>query len=178
MVASVSLNNFLKDEADNEKIINFSSAILRFVSNIPNAIFSIISIPFLLLLIPVLNLVLASAIRKTTIVVKNIDKDIQGMNYEGVKEIYDLLSGLDRNSTLLNNDSNFLTKGLESKLIRLLALHNIITKKLELALFVDCAEELPLTEKEKEGFDRLNDIWGDDDDGSYGKLTFNQLKKA
>jgi hypothetical protein len=35
MIASVSINDVLRDEQQNEKIINISSAILRSVSNIP-----------------------------------------------------------------------------------------------------------------------------------------------
>ncbi len=178
MVASVSLNDVLRDEQQNEKIINFSSAILRFVSNIPNVLFSIISIPFLILLIPILNLVLASIIRKTSVVVKNIRQDVQEMDYERVKEVYDLLSGLNDKALTLNGDANFLTKRLRNKLIKLLELYQTIAESLENILFVDTSNQIPLSDKEKADFNSLNDIWGDDDDGEYAKLTFNQLKRG
>ena len=177
MIASVSLNDVLRDEQQNEKIINFSSAILRSVSNIPNVVITIIAIPFLLLMIPILNWVLASLIRKTSAMVANINRDIQQMDYESVKQIYDLLSGLRHDTDFLNSESTFLTRGLKAKLVKLLELYKTIKEALEAVLFVDMSGQPPLTKEEKLAFEALNDIWGDDEDGEYAKMTFNQLKK-
>ena len=99
------------------------------------------------------------------------------MDYESVKQIYDLLSGLRHDTDFLNSESTFLTRGLKAKLVKLLELYKTIKEALEAVLFVDMSGQPPLTKEEKLAFEALNDIWGDDEDGEYAKMTFNQLKK-
>ncbi len=176
MLVTVSLNDVLRDEQHNERVINFTSALLRIVSNIPNFILSLFILPFYLLMLPIVHALLSIAIRKITVVAKNVHEDVKRMDYQTVRKVYDLVSHNTRNFTKSPENPSFLTKGIRHKLEALMGLYKSIQNSLESILFVDVSNQPSLTEQEKKDFELLNDAWGDDEDGKYGEMTFNQLK--
>lgn len=173
MVASA----ILRDEQHNERVINFTSGLLRIVSNIPNFILALLIFPYYLMMVPVVHVVLSKTIRKVSSVAENIEKDLKEMDYATARQIYDLITKANSSFSVLPDSSSPFTKGVRKKLNTLINLYKSIQKSLETVLFVDVSSQPPLTEQEKSSYDALNDVWGDDEDGLYGEMTFNQLKK-
>ena len=175
MYATLDLNYILKESEHNKKIINFSSAVLKGIANIPGTLLLILSVPLIIAMIPVLNLILYSTIKKMQKLVDLLNKGVSKMDYETVRKIYNSVSTVKPET--ITNDGGFVTGGLVNKTNKLFSLFKQLEKDLEKLLFVDTSNQPPLTEKEKEAFEYLNEVWGDDDDKVYAKATFNQLKK-
>jgi len=169
------------EEEKSKKVINFSSNTIKAISNVPGAIVSIIILPvYIIVLMPLTNLLLWQLINKIKRQADKLKKQISGIPYEEARIGYDLMSKL---VLMLDNivteiqpaSDNFLTKGMFNKIKIIAAVYKEMQTSLSNSLFLKVNNCEPLSDKEKESYRILNEVWGDDDDQVYAKHTHHCL---
>ena len=169
-------------QKESEKIISFSSYTIQAVKNIPSVLLSIVIVPvYICLFIPMSNFLLWRLHRKLQKELKELRRDIPGMPYEQAKEGYDLLGDLVAFTSGVNQaigpeNKSLVIKGIYRKFCRIEETFRKMQQSLASVLFVQ-ADPTPLTGKEKETFNLLNDIWGDDQDQVYARHTHYHLSR-
>ncbi len=140
--------------------------------------------PFVLMLIPIVNITLWSLYKRIKKDAAIIKEKYTSLTYEQAKEVYGLLSEL---VTFLENKyegiepgaTNFFTKKMVRYYKDITAVHKKMRDLLASSLYLKVERQEPLSEKEKEGLEALNDIWGDDQDEVYARHThFHIIRKA
>jgi hypothetical protein len=166
------------------KIINFSSSSIRTIKNIPWTILYVIVLPFYLgFIIPFANLILWQLYKKLQKEVGDLKHDIPDLSYKKAKEGYDMLSGMVELMESLVKDmakdsdaDSFLLKGVYNKFRKIAGVFREMQDSIAAVLYVK-ADTTPLSDKEKEDFKTMNDIWGDDSDQVYARHTHHHLTK-
>lgn len=106
-------------------------------------------------------------------IIEIFKEDIKELNYATARQIYGQLSNSCFNiNQFQENDLSFI-KSVRKNLNKRIFQCKYIQKSLEAVLFVDVNNQPLLTRQERKSFDALNEIWGDDEDGTYGEMTFN-----
>ena len=164
------------------KIINFTSNAVGVVKNIPWIFLSIIILPFyFILFLPFANLILLRAYKNMQKEIGKLKRDIPDLPYKEAKEGYDIISkmvefmeGMAKN---MAPDANcLLFKGIYSKFQKIAGIFRGMQDSIATVLYVK-ADVTPLSDKEKEAFKAMNDIWGDDSDQVYARHTHHHLTK-
>jgi predicted P-loop ATPase/GTPase len=170
-------------QEESVKIINFSSSTISAVKNIPSVILGIVLFPFyVLLFIPAANFMLWRLYKKLHKDVSEVKRDILKLPYEKAKEGYDILNSL---VTLMDSmdkqvnpgKSSFLVKGIYTKFLKISGLFTEMRDSIASVLFVQ-PDKTPLSQKEQDSFNVLNDIWGDDSDHIYARHTHHHLTQS
>lgn len=182
MAVALDYNFKYLEEKKEKRIIGFSSSAIGVMLYIPNIAVTLFLLPFVLFLIPVTNITLwrlHNKLKKRATALKNI---YTSLSYEQAKEGYKVLSELvsfleKNNNDLETKKPNLFTKGLINRYKSILDTHTEMKDLLASTLFHK-VEQQPLSEKEKESLEALNDIWGDDQDEVYARHTHFHLKKA
>ncbi|MEI8047028.1 MAG: hypothetical protein WCI92_06595 [Bacteroidota bacterium] len=183
MNASISLDFPYVQQEDSVKIINFSSSTINAVKNIPSVILGVILLPFILcLFIPAANFMLWRLYKKLHKEVSLLKSDILKLPYEKAKEGYDTLNSLVLLMDSLDKDvnsgtGNFLVKGIYNKFFKIAELFREMRDSIASVLFVE-PNKTPLSEKEQDTLNVLNDIWGDDSDQVYARHTHHHLTQS
>jgi hypothetical protein len=163
------------------KIINFTFYSLGVKKNIPWTILSVILFPIYLCFIPVINITLWRLYKNLQKDVDVLKRNAPNLSYKAARKGYDTLSML---TDLINNalknitpdSGSFLTKGIYSKVRKIAGAFSEMQESIASVLYVN-ADTTPLSDKEKEDFKAMNDIWGDDDDQVYARHTHHHLTK-
>jgi hypothetical protein len=183
MNASISLDFPYVQQEESVKIINFSSSTIRAVKNVPWAILGIGLLPFyVLLFIPAANFMLWRLYKKLFKEVSELKQDIIKLPYEKAKEGYDIFNSLVLLIDTMDKDinigtRNFLLKGIYHKSIKISELLKEMRDSIATILFIE-PNKTPLTPKEQDALNLLNDIWGDDSDQVYARHTHHHLTKS
>ncbi len=184
MALALDYNFTYIEEKREKKIIDFSSSAIRVILNIPNAVLTLLLFPFVLMLIPIINITLWSFLRSIKKKAAALQKSYTSLSYEQAKEGYNLLSKLVTLSENIYKElepgaTNFFTKKMVSYYKDITEVHKKMKDTLASSLYLKVEHAEPLSEKEKEGLGALNDIWGDDQDEVYARHThFHLIKKA
>jgi len=169
-------------QQDEVKIINFTSNMVGVIKNIPSTILYIIILPlYLIIFLPFANIVLWRLYKKLLKEFGELKQDISGLPYKGAKEGYTMLSemiGLMDSlvNSMAHDSNNFFLKGIYNKSLKINGVFKEMQDSIAAVLYVK-ADATPLTEKEKEAFNVMNDIWGDDSDQVYARHTHHHLTK-
>lgn len=169
-------------QQESEKIINFSSYTIQAVKNIPSILISIVIWPFYVcFFVPLANIMLWRLHKKLQKESDKLHHDIPNIPYEQAKEGYELLSALaaftgNVEKAARPGAENFLLQGIYHKFCRIEETFKGMQQSIASVLFVQ-PDLTPLTEKEKEAFSVMNDIWGDDQDQVYARHTHYQLSR-
>ncbi len=171
---------YVKPE-ESKKIINFTFYTIGVKKNIPWTILSVILFPFYLCFIPVANVMLWRLYKNLQKDVTNLKQNTPNLSYKSARKGYDMLFMLTElmNNALKNitpDSDSFLTKGIYSKLWKIAGAFKEMQESIASVLYVK-ADATPLSDKEKEDFKVMNDIWGDDDDQVYARHTHHHLTK-
>ncbi len=133
------------------------------------------------LLIIVTNLYLIWVVNRLKKAMPNINKEIGHLNYEDATILKNHLNqfGVNLNSIDISNLGflNIITLGLFNKINRINHYYWGFQKTIDQTLFIDGSEMPPLTKEEEQVFGALNDVWGEDNDKEYAKMTHYHLKK-
>jgi hypothetical protein len=171
---------YVKPE-ESRKIINFTSYTIGVKKNIPWTILSIVLFPFYLAFIPFANLILWRLYKNLQKDVANLKRNTPNLSYKAARKGYDMLSML---SELMDNalknvtpdSDSFLTKGIYSKFRKIASAYREMQDSISAVLYVK-PDSTALSDKEKEDFKVMNDIWGDDNDHVYARHTHHHLTK-
>jgi len=164
------------------KIINFTSNVVGVVKNIPWIFLAIIILPFyFILFLPLANLMLWSAYKNMQKEIGKLKKDIPGLPYKEAREGYDMISGMvefmEGMAKNMAPDANSLMfKGIYQKFNKISGILKDMQSSIADVLFLK-PDNTPLSDKEKEAFGAMNDIWGDDSDQVYARHTHIHLTK-
>lgn len=109
---------------------------------------------------------------------------IRKSSYKETKSLYEQLNPLleKMSDSLQKFDEgphgflSYFLQGFISKSKQLFAQYNELHNTAKSCLYYDMSDVPPLSEKEKETMNRLNDVWGDDEDGIYAEWTHFRLK--
>lgn len=182
MSAAITMDFPYVQQEESVKIINFSSSSIRAIKNIPWTILYVLALPFyVILFLPFINVVLWWFYKKLQKEVGEIKQGIPGLSYKGAKEGYEIISGLSRlmDKTLEEmapDADSFLLQGVYDKFSKIAGVFREMQESIGSVLYVK-ADTTPLSDKEKEAFKVMNDIWGDDDDQVYARHTHHHLTK-
>jgi len=169
-------------QKESEKIISFSSYTIQAVKNIPSVLLSIIIVPvYICFFIPMANILLWRLHKKLQKELKELRRDIPDMRYERAKEGYDLLGELVSFTSGVTQaagqeNKSFVVKGIYRKFCGIEETFRKMQQSIASVLFVQ-ADSIPLTDKEKEAFNLLNETWGDDQDQVYARHTHFHLSR-
>jgi hypothetical protein len=164
------------------KIINFTSNVVGVVKNIPWIFLAIIILPFyFILFLPLANLMLWRAYKNMQKEISNLKRDIPDLPYKEAKEGYELISkmvtfmeGLAKE--MAPDAGSLMFKGIYQKFNKISGILKDMQSSIGDVLYLK-PDTTPLSDKEKEAFKVMNDIWGDDSDQVYARHTHRHLTK-
>lgn len=168
---------------ENNKVITFSSATTKAILNIPNAVLALILLPVnFFILIPVVNIMLWRLHNKLLKETEMLTKVVACLSYEDAKNVYEVLNDTIQTLTAIQNEmkpdsGQFITKGIFNKFDRINLTLNNMLDSIGSTLYVSMDKDTLLTEKEVQGLQELDDIWGDDNDEVYAHHTHHHLVK-
>ena len=182
MDTALQINFHYVEQEKSYKIINFSSYTIKAISNIPWLILALVLVPFLLILfVPVANITLWSLYRKLQKELNSLKKDIPDLSFKSTRDGYDIINSMvlfmeSMEKEIEPDAKKFPFKSIFNKFNKISYVLTEMRNSLSRALFVS-ANSTPLSEKEKESFDILNEIWGEDTDQVYAQHTHYHLAK-
>ena len=182
MDAALQINFHYVEQEKSYKIINFSSYTIKAISNIPWLILALVLVPFLLILfVPIANLTLWSLCRKLQKELNSLKKDIPDLSFKSTREGYEIINSMvlfmEAVEKEIESDAKkFPFKSISNKFIKISYVLTEMRNSLSKALFVSTSAT-PLSEKEKESLDIMNEIWGEDTDQVYAQHTHYHLTK-
>jgi hypothetical protein len=182
MDAALQINFHYIEQERSYKIINFFFYTIKAINNIPWFILALVILPLLLILfVPVANLTLWSLFRKLQKELNSLKKDIPYLSFKSTRDGYDIINSMvlfmeGVEKKIEPDAKNFLFKGIFKKFNKISGVLTEMRNSLSRALFVS-ANSTPLSEKEKESLDIMNEIWGEDTDQVYAQHTHYHLTK-
>lgn len=180
MALALDYNFSYTEKKREQKIIDFSSSAIRVIINIPNALLTFLLSPFVLMLIPIIHITLWNFLRNIKKKAATLQKNYLHLSYEQTKEGYYLLSELITISENIYKElkpraTNYFTQIMVSYFQDITDIHKEMKELLASTLYLKMEHQEPLSEKEKEELEALNDIWGDDQDEVYARHTHSHL---
>ena len=172
-----------------EKKINFSFAAIDILlaaidilyTSVIWVVLGLILLPLFVILIVLANILFIRAEGRIKKSLQSIDKEVLNLDYEDATKARNLLRKLEKKAELIKDVDfkkiNFLSLGLFNKLLRINNLLIVVREKIDQTLFIDCSDMPPLSMEEEAAYKRLNEIWGDDEDGKYARMTHRHLKR-
>ena len=180
MDAALQINFHYVEQEKSYKIINFFSYTIKAISNIPWFILALILMPFLLILfVPISNIMLWSLYRKLHKELNLLKRDIPDLSFKSTRGGYDIINSMvlfmeGVEKEIEPDAKKFPFRGIYSKFNKISGVLIEMRNSLSKALFVS-ANSTPLSEKEKESLDIMNEIWGEDTDQVYARHTHHHL---
>ena len=182
MDAALQINFHYVEQEKSYKIINFSSYTIKAISNIPWFILALVLLPLMLILfVPIANLMLWSLYRDLQKELNSLKEDIPDLSFKSTRDGYDIINSMVLFMEVVEKEiepdaKKFPFKSIFNKFNKISGVLTEMRNSLSKALFVS-ANSTPLSEKEKESLDIMNEIWGDDSDQAYAQHTHYHLAK-
>lgn len=164
------------------KIINFTSNVVGVVKNIPWIFLAVIILPFyFILFLPLANLMLWWAYKNLQKEIGKLKNDIPDLSYQEAKEGYELISEMvvyleGMAQEMAPDAGSIMFKGIYQKFNKISDILKVMQSSITDVLYLK-PDTAPLSDKEKEAFKAMNDIWGDDSDQVYARHTHFHLIK-
>lgn len=181
-MSTLLLDSSIFDNKEPKKIIVFSTSGIKAFLNTPSNITAIILFPLFAIFLLVVNFMLARMYRKLKKTIDPVNAEVLNLSYERASkllQVFDVSKNtlLPYLSDIEGAKKHWITRGVGRKVEKIHDLFNYTHQNIARTLFVSPENTEPLSEEEKETFNYLNEVWGDDDDKTYARHTHYHLVK-